>query len=141
VVTIQQPQRRAREVNAKRRQPTLIQDRTYVGAMCTEKIHYFCRYVPVRAYAKKKEMRFLGLGGHRAIIWGTQMWQHESRQGRSNFCLKSNRDILFEPEEAPENPPVLSVSRAFETYGARFFSSLVKIQWGLITHGCRKHLQ
>jgi hypothetical protein len=49
------------------------------------------------------------------------MWQHESRQGRSNFCLKSNREILFGPEEAPENPPLLSVSRAIETYGARFF--------------------
>jgi hypothetical protein len=71
-------------------------------------------------------MRFLGLGGHRAIIWGTQMLQHESQQGRSNFCLKSNRGILFGPEEAPENPPLLSVSRAIETYGARFFvSSLV----------------
>jgi hypothetical protein len=52
VVTLQQPQR-ARKVNAKRRQPTLIQDRTYVGTICTKNIHYFNRYVRVRAYAKK----------------------------------------------------------------------------------------
>jgi hypothetical protein len=67
-------------------------------------------------------MRFLGLGGHRAIIWGTQKRQHESRQGRSNFCLKSNREILFGPEEAPENPPLLSVSRTIET-SRDFFQS------------------
>jgi hypothetical protein len=132
VVTVQQPQKRAREdeVNAKMRQPTFIQDRTYVGAICTEKIHYFCRYVRVRAYAKKGKCDCWGRGGHRAIIWGTQKRQHESRQGWSNCCLKSNRQILFGPEEAPENPPLLSVSHAIEINCARFFLSLDKIQWG-----------
>jgi hypothetical protein len=37
---------------------------------------------------------------------------------------------MFGPEEAPENPSLLSVSHAIETYGARLFFSLVKIQWG-----------
>jgi hypothetical protein len=54
--------KRADKVNAKRRQATYIQDRTYVGAMCTEKIHYFSRYVGARAYAKKGNS-FLGAGG------------------------------------------------------------------------------
>jgi hypothetical protein len=65
VVTVQQPQKndkRADKVNAKRRQPTFIQDRTYGGAMCTEKIHYFCRYVRVRAYAKKGKFVSWGWG-------------------------------------------------------------------------------
>jgi hypothetical protein len=44
--------------------------------------------------------------------------------GRSNFCLKSNRENLFVPEEAPANPPLLSVSHAFETYSARLFLAL-----------------
>jgi hypothetical protein len=35
--------------------------------------------------------------------------------------LKSNRENLFGPEEAPENPPILSVSHAIETYSARLF--------------------
>jgi hypothetical protein len=34
--------------------------------------------------------------------------------------FESNREILFGPEEAPENPPLFSVSHAIETYGARF---------------------
>jgi hypothetical protein len=49
--------------------------------------------------------------------------------------LKSNREnLMFGPEEAPKNPPLLSVSHAIETHGARLFFGLVKIQLGLITH-------
>jgi hypothetical protein len=105
-------------VSRKKRQPTSIQLCICVGAICTKKIHYFNTYVRVRAYAKKGNT-FLEPGGYRAIIWGTQKQQKESRLGRSNFCLKSNRENLFGPEEAPENPTLLSVSRAIDTYSAR----------------------
>jgi hypothetical protein len=72
VVTVQQPQKRAREdeVNAKRRQPTLIHDRTYVSAMCTENIHYFCRYVRARAYAKKGKCDASGWGDTAPLFGG-----------------------------------------------------------------------
>jgi hypothetical protein len=117
-------------VNAKRCQPTLIQDRNYVGAICTKNINYFNTYVRVRAYAKKREIHFLSLGGNRAIMWGGQKQQQESRLGRSNFCLKSNRDNLFGPEEVPENPSLLSVSHAIETYSAQLFSVLMGYNGG-----------
>jgi hypothetical protein len=85
VVTLQQPQRRAREVNAKRRQPTLIQDRTYVGAMCTEKIHYLCRYVRVRAYAKKGKCVSGGWGDTVPLFGGPKCGNMSPDKGGPTF--------------------------------------------------------
>jgi hypothetical protein len=76
------------------------------------------------ARTQKKGNMFLEPGGlHNTIIWGAQKRQQESQLGRSYFFLKSNRENLFGPEEAPENPFLLSVSHDIEKCSARFFRS------------------